>query len=91
MLDVSQYSGACYKAANWIEIGKTKGRGRQDRFSQSALSVKAIYVYPLEKDFRKLMGLPSHAGLGALEIADGLDGQRWAEHEFGGAPLDNMK
>ena len=90
-VDTSHYSGACYKAANWIEVGKTKGRGRQDRLSESRLSVKAIYVYPLEKDFRKQMGLSSHAGLGSLEPGDGLDGEHWAEHEFGGAPLGDNR
>ena len=90
-VDVSRYSGTCYRAANWIEIGNTKGRGRQDRFTQSALSVKAIYIHPVKNDFRKHMGLSSHAGLGALELADGLDGARWAEHEFGGAPLGDKR
>ena len=75
-VDTSHYSGTCYRAANWIEIGKTKGRGRQDHFSRSALRVKAIYMYPLEKDFRRQMGLPSYAGLGELGSTDGLDGNR---------------
>jgi hypothetical protein len=34
--------GGCYQAANWILVGKTKGRGRQDRFTTAALSVKEI-------------------------------------------------
>jgi len=46
------HSGACYRAANWIEVGQTCGRGRQDRFTQAALSPKAIFVYPLENGFR---------------------------------------
>ncbi len=37
-VDIEHYSGTCYRAANWIEIGRTKGRGRQDRLSESALS-----------------------------------------------------
>ena len=90
-VDLSHYSGTCYQAANWIEVGKTKGRGRQDRFSKSALSVKAIYVYPIEKDFRKQLGLSPDAGLGALAPADGLDGEQWAAHEFGGAPLGDAR
>lgn len=51
-VDTRQYSGTCYRAANWLEIGTTKGRGRQDRYSRSSLSRKAIYIYPLEKPFR---------------------------------------
>ena len=85
------YSGTCYRAANWIEIGKTKGRGRQDRFSQCGLSIKAIYVYPTADDFRQQTGLSENAGLGALKIADGLDSSEWAEHEFGGALLGDIR
>ena len=90
-VDMEHYSGTCYRAANWIEIGQTKGRGRQDRFCKSALSRKAIYVYPLESEFRKHLGLSSNAGSGALDIVDGLAAEHWAEHEFGGAPLGDKR
>jgi hypothetical protein len=86
-VDTSRYSGTCYRAGNWTLVGKTKGRGRQDRFKQSALSAKAIYVYPIESDFRKRMGLGPDAGLGALGEADGLEADHWAQNEFGAAPL----
>lgn len=90
-VDIEHYSGTCYRAANWIEIGQTKGRGRQDRLSESALSRKAIYVYPLESGFRKLLGLSPNAGAGALDITDGLEAEYWAEYEFGGAPLGDKR
>ena len=90
-VDISRYSGACYRAANWILVGKTKGRGRQDRFTQAALSRKEIYVYPIESDFRKRMGLGPNAGLGALSPADGLEAGQWAENEFGAAPLGDER
>jgi len=90
-VDTSVYSGACYRAANWIPVGQTKGRGRQDRFQQSALSIKAIYVYPLARDFRHRLGLRSDAGLGALGPAEGVDADQWAENEFGGAPLGDVR
>ena len=90
-VDTSRYSGACYRAANWIGVGQTKGRGRQDRCRTSALSTKAIYVYPLESDFRKRVGLSSSAGLGALSPVDGLETEHWAQNEFGGAPLGDVR
>ena len=90
-VDTSDYSGTCYRAANWIAVGRTKGRGRQDRFNQSALSAKAIYVYPIESDFRRRMGLGPDAGLGALNPADGLEADHWAENEFGGASLGDAR
>jgi len=85
------WSGSCYRAANWIKIGKTKGRGRQDKHKKYALSRKAIYVYPIDKGFRQTMGLSKDAGFGALKLTDGLDGNQWAEHEFGGAPLGDAR
>lgn len=47
-----EYAGTCYKAANWTEIGKTAGRGRQDSGHESAESVKSIWVYPLIRNWR---------------------------------------
>ena len=90
-VDTERYSGTCYRAANWMAIGRTKGRGRQDRYSESPLSEKTIYVYVLETQFREQLGLSANAGLGALGVADGLDGRQWAEHEFGGAPLGDKR
>ena len=85
------WSGTCYQAANWIKVGKTKGRGRQDKHNKYALTRKEIYVYPIEKDFRQQLGLSENAGLGALKLTDGLDGNQWAEHEFGDAPLGDAR
>jgi hypothetical protein len=90
-VDTEHYSGTSYQAANWLAIGKTKGRGRQDRYSKSTLSQKTIYMYTLETQFRKQLGLSPSAGLGALGISDGLDAAQWAGHEFGGAPLGDKR
>jgi len=90
-VDLEGYSGTCYQAANWIDIGRTKGRGRQDRFTQSALSRKAIYVYPLNKLFRQQLGLSATAGSGALDLGEGLDAEQWAQQEFGGAQLGDTR
>ena len=90
-VDTDHYAGTSYQAANWTQVGKTKGRGRQDRLKQFALSKKAIYVYPLVDDFRARMGLSVNAGLGALGAADGLAAEQWAQHEFGGAPLGDAR
>lgn len=90
-VDTSRWTGACYKAANWINVGRTQGRGRQGRSRQPSESLKDIYLYPLKKDFRTLMGLPANVGLGALGVADGLEKDLWAENEFGGAPLGDAR
>ena len=54
-VDTSQYKGTCYKAANWVCVGETRGRGRQDRHHAQAVTEKAIYVYPLQRDFREIL------------------------------------
>jgi hypothetical protein len=90
-VDTEHYSGTSYQAANWLAIGKTKGRGRQDRYSKSTLSQKTIYMYTLDIQFRKQLGLSPSAGLGALGISEGLEAAQWAEHEFGGAPLGDKR
>jgi hypothetical protein len=90
-VDLEAFSGTSYRAANWIDIGQTKGRGRQDRFTERALSCKGIYVYPLEKGFRERLGLSPNVGSGALDLGEGLDAAQWAEQEFGAAPLGDTR
>jgi hypothetical protein len=51
-VDTSQFAGTCYKASNWTYLGETKGRGRMDRNTKIELSPKAIYMYPLQRDFK---------------------------------------
>jgi hypothetical protein len=54
-VDSSLYKGTSYKAANWICLGETQGRGRNDRRHEQAETRKAIYVYPLQRDFRAVL------------------------------------
>lgn len=49
------YKGTSYRAANWIYIGDTQGRGRNDRYTERLLTRKAIYVLPLQPDFRAIL------------------------------------
>jgi hypothetical protein len=54
-VDKEKYHGTCYRAANWIYLGETAGRGRMDRYKQYLSSSKHIYVYPLHRDFRSIL------------------------------------
>ena len=54
-VDTSAYKGTCYKAANWEYLGVTRGRGRQDSHNAHAVTEKAIYVYPLQRDFQEIL------------------------------------
>jgi hypothetical protein len=47
-----RFAGISYKAANWVCLGSTTGRSRQDRYTTLQVPVKDVYVYPLLKDFR---------------------------------------
>lgn len=47
LVDADRFAGTCYRAANWILLGQTCGRGRMDRDNKSQLSKKLVYVYPL--------------------------------------------
>ena len=55
-VDGSRYDGACYKAANWVGVGQTKGRGRNGA-RDAGKSRKDIYLYPLVADVRERMGV----------------------------------
>jgi hypothetical protein len=52
-VDRSRFKGTCYRAANWICVGQTKGRSRQDRERTLSVPVKDVHVYPLAPDFRE--------------------------------------
>lgn len=54
-VDSEHFKGTCYKAANWVYLGQTKGRGRFDRERTARLSIKDIYAYPLQKDFKECL------------------------------------
>jgi hypothetical protein len=52
------WRGTCYRAANWLHLGQTAGRGRQDRYGRRAASVKEVWVYPLVRDWRRRLLAP---------------------------------
>jgi len=54
-VDTQRFTGACYKAANWIHVGETQGRGKLDRDHKADLPTKSIWLYPLSKHFRSLL------------------------------------
>lgn len=52
-VDTERFAGTCYKAANWIYLGDTTGRGKNDMTHRKNRSIKAVWGYPLVKDFRE--------------------------------------
>jgi hypothetical protein len=81
-VDSSRYRGTCYRAANWIDLGLTEGRGRQDRARLEQVGRKHVFVYPLQRNWRKVLSAP-------LELPRLLPTTRtrapidWAQEEFG--------
>ena len=61
-VEQDRFSGGCYRAANWINVGPTAGRGRNDRTSKrmrnqqgAPLPIKQIWLYPLRRDARTIL------------------------------------
>lgn len=73
-------AGTVYRAANWIEVGMTAGRGRQDRSHAGGLSPKRVFLYPLRK-----------TTLARLCGARPVPAPGWVHREFGGARLGDRR
>lgn len=54
-VDPSRFRGTCYRAANWIVVGETTGRGKDDQTRRPNRPLKKILVLPLVKNFRRLL------------------------------------
>ena len=48
-----RFTGTCYRAANWLHLGVTQGRSRNDRTHRIQVPAKDVYVYPLSRAFRR--------------------------------------
>jgi len=58
-VDAERFAGTCYRAANWIHVGTTQGRGKLDRHHQQALPVKDVYLYPLHRHYQCILTDPT--------------------------------
>jgi hypothetical protein len=54
-VDPERFRGTCYRAANWVVLGKTTGRGKQSNSYVPNRSIKQVLGYPLTKQFRELL------------------------------------
>jgi hypothetical protein len=52
-VDRDRFQGTCYRAANWLRLGATQGRTRNDRKHRIRTAIKDVYLYPLVADFRR--------------------------------------
>jgi Druantia protein DruA len=74
LVETFRFRGTCYRAANWIHVGQTAGRGRMDREHKAqGQAVKDIYVYPLVRDARQRLcsnPAPTHGHAPRAELVN---------------------
>jgi hypothetical protein len=54
-VDPTRFRGTCYRAANWVRLGQTTGRGKDDQTNRPNRSIKEVLGYPLTRRFRELL------------------------------------
>lgn len=54
-VDRSRFQGTCYRAANWVFVGQTKGSAKKGNAYIYHGQPKAIYLYPLHCHFRRYL------------------------------------
>lgn len=52
-VDPERFRGTCYRAANWVRVGRTTGRGKDDQTGRPNRSIKEVLVFPLTRRFRE--------------------------------------
>ena len=90
-VDETEQTGASMRAANWVRVGETRGRGRQDRTHAASETRKAVYMYALEPGWRAPLA-SARAGLWRRWRSATVSTPRsWAGNEFGGARLGDAR
>jgi len=54
-VDPERFRGTCYRASNWVLLGRTTGRGKDDQTNRPNRSIKEVLGYPLTPRFRQLL------------------------------------
>ena len=91
-VESKRFAATSYRAANWIKVGKTSGRGRQDREHRNKTPTKDIYVYPLASDYQKRLGEEPGPGRCVMGLGQPAKvGRDWAEAELGRVKLRDRR
>jgi len=91
-VEQGRFKGTCYRAANWLPVGETRGRGRQDRECSHAVPVKNVYLYSLHDDAKRILCRESLTFPSVVPIAPAPPPPKdWAEEEFGMVPLGDER
>jgi hypothetical protein len=86
-----RFAGVCYRAANWIHVGCSSGRGRQDRRHGNEGTVKDVYVFPLCHKVRTRLCQGPQEAVAAPPRIRPTAPVDWAEEEFLGARLGDER
>lgn len=57
-VDPERFRGTCYRAANWVLVGRTTGRGKDDQTGRPNRSIKEVLAFPLTRRFRQFLQQP---------------------------------
>jgi hypothetical protein len=80
-VDPKRFSGTCYRAANWVPIGQTVARPTAYRNGKVADGPKDIYLYPLKRNWKKVLCTEPKVALGSVPRPEAP--ADWIEEEFG--------
>ena len=86
-----RFKGTCYRSANWVPVGETRGRGRMDRDRTYPEPVKDVYVYPLQRNARKELCVEPQPKPDWCQSREAKGVQDWAEEELGEADLGDRR
>ena len=87
-IEAERFQGTCYRAANFVELGKTQGRGRQDSKQERASTVKRVLVYSWSRQAREDL-CKAEANSPVCKASERPED--WAETEFGRAKLPDER
>ena len=54
-VETPRFTGTAYRAANWLWLGRTRGRGKLEKHHRQIAPLKDIWVYPLHRNFRQIL------------------------------------
>jgi hypothetical protein len=84
-VDPGRFAGTCYRAANWVRVGQTVARATAYPNGKVATGRKEIYLYPLHRHWRRLLGAAPPVPLGSTPRPAAP--AAWPEEEFGRVPF----
>jgi len=88
-VESGRFKGSSYRAANWLWVGQSVGRGRQDRTRSVSVPQKDVYVYALSRHAREVLCRAEPSAEPQPKRPIKVDD--WAKQEFGGARLNDER